>query len=184
MGECALPNGNRSLDRQTLDEVYSAAYDELLRIASFVKHNSGPAATITPSTLVQEAWLRLAKSRKLAQYSEIQFKYIAARAMYEILVDAARRRSAEKRGGKEFFVTFDESLAAPDACSRDILALRDALDELERVNHRQAEMVKGRYFSGLEATEIASVLGVSKATVDRDWRAAKAWLKARVRRTR
>jgi RNA polymerase sigma factor (TIGR02999 family) len=169
------------LDRQTLDAVYSVAYEELRRIAKSVKY-SGPVCTLTPSTLVQEAWLRLAKSRTLALYSEIQFKFIAAEAMYQILVEAARRRSTEKRGANKVFISFDDSLGVSDCCSRDVLALRDALDELEQLNHRQAEMVKSRYFGGLDNTEIASLLGVSKATVDRDWRATRAWLRTKIPR--
>jgi RNA polymerase sigma-70 factor, ECF subfamily len=179
----AITNGGIPLDRQTFDVLYSAAYEDLRQLARSVKY-SRPPSTLTPSTLVQEAWLRLAKSPKLAQYTETQFKFIAAQAMFDILVEAARRRSTRKRGGEKIFVTFDDALDAPDACSRDILALRDALDELEHRNHRQGEMVRARFFGGLESTEIASLLGVSKSAVDRDWRAARAWLKAEMRRTR
>jgi hypothetical protein len=89
-----MTDGGRPLDRQTLDTIYSAAYEELRRLASSVKYAGSPA-TLNPSTLVQEAYLRLAKSRTLAGYFEIQFKHIASRAMYQILVEAARRRSTE-----------------------------------------------------------------------------------------
>ncbi len=123
--ENSIPDGRRMLDRQTLDVVYSAAYEELRRLARSVK-NSWPACTLTPSTLVHEAWLKLAKSSTMSRYSELQFKYIASQAMYEILVDVARRQSAVKRGGREVFVALDDSLDLFASCSSDILVLRDA----------------------------------------------------------
>jgi RNA polymerase sigma factor (TIGR02999 family) len=181
--ENSIPDGRRMLDRQTLDVVYSAAYEELRRLARSVK-NSWPACTLTPSTLVHEAWLKLAKSSTMSRYSELQFKYIASQAMYEILVDVARRQSAVKRGGREFFVALDDSLDLSASCSSDILVLRDALEELTELSPRQAEIIKSRFFGGLLEAEIASVLGISKATTGRDWRAAKAWLRSRIRQAR
>lgn len=96
--------------------------------------------------------------------------------MRQVLVEAARRRHADKRGGAHAnFVTFDESLAVA-ACEREVLELDTALDELARMEPRQAMMVEGRFFGGLEVAEIAQLLDVSEATILRDWRAAKAWL--------
>jgi RNA polymerase sigma-70 factor, ECF subfamily len=176
-------DGRQMLDRRTLDVVYSAAYEELRRLARSVKH-SWPACTLTPSTLVHEAWLKLAKLSTISRYSEFQFKYIASQAMYEILVDAARRKSAVKRGGKEFFVALDDSPDFSASCSSDILALRDALEELNELSPRQAEIVKSRFFGGLTEVELGAVLGISIATAGRDWRAAKAWLRSRIRQAR
>jgi RNA polymerase sigma-70 factor, ECF subfamily len=168
-------------DRQALDSLFSIAYEELRRLARSVKY-SGPKATITPSALVNEAWLNLAKASKLTLCSELHFKNVAAQAMYQILVEAARRRTASKRGGAAVFVTFDESIGVPACCERDVLALHAALEELSRMNPRQATLVKSRYFGGLDVAETAELLGVSEKTIDRDWRAAKAWLASEIRR--
>ena len=163
-------------EREALDFLFSATYEELRRLASSVKRND-PHATLSPTTLVNEAWLKLANSPGFASTSRLHFKRIAARAMRQVLVEAARRRRAYKRGGGEALtVTFDESLKGAAAFGEDMLALNTALVELGRMSPRQALMVEGRFFGGLEITELATLLEVSEATVLRDWRAAKAWL--------
>jgi RNA polymerase sigma factor (TIGR02999 family) len=165
--------------REALDLQFAHAYDELRRLASAVKR-SDPQATITPTTLVNEAWIKLAKSPGFVATSEFHFKRIAARAMRQVLIEAARRRHADKRGHGAVFVTFDESLEGPSAGStgQDLLALDDALTELARLNPRQAALVESRFFGGLDIAELATLLDVSEATVLRDWRAARAWLAA------
>jgi len=100
--------------------------------------------------------------------------------MRQIVVDSARRRGASKRAA--LFVTFDEALGVAVSRNRDLLALDAALEELARVNPRQARGVELRFFGGLNVNEIVEVLGVSEATVDRDWRVARAWLEAEIRR--
>ena len=170
--------------RQALDELFSAAYEELRRLASAVRRGD-PNATLTPTTLVNEAWLKLAQSPRFASVSRLHFKRIAARAMRQVLIEAARRRRAHKRGGAAPIVTFDEALMIPsgaDAAADDLLALDEALDELARLEPRQATMVEARFFGGLDVAETAALLDVSEATVLRDWRAAKAWLARAVRR--
>jgi RNA polymerase sigma factor (TIGR02999 family) len=163
-------------DRRALDHLFSVAYEELRRLAASVKR-SDPNASLTPSTLVNEAWLKLAGSPQLASTSPLHFKRIAARAMRQVLIEAARRRQAEKRGGSNaVFVTFDEALEAPMSTGEELLVLDDALDALAKLNPRQAMMVEGRFFGGLDVAETAELLEVSEATVLRDWRAAKAWL--------
>lgn len=163
-------------DRGALDHLFSVTYEELRRLAASVKR-SDPMASLTPSTLVNEAWLKLAGSPQLASTSPLHFKRIAARAMRQVLIEAARRRQAEKRGGSSArVVTFDESVEAPASTSDELLALNDALDELAKLNPRQALMVEGRFFGGLDVAETAQLLEVSEATVLRDWRAARAWL--------
>ena len=104
--------------------------------------------------------------------------------MRQVLVEAARRRNASKRGGGEGFaiVTFDDSQEHKASCGQDLLALDTALEELARIQPRQAMMVEGRFFGGLDINEIASLLEVSEATILRDWRAAKAWLAHELRR--
>ncbi|MEP6572064.1 MAG: ECF-type sigma factor [Gemmatimonadota bacterium] len=163
-----------------LDDLFSATYEELRRLASSVRRND-PSATFTPTVLVNEAWLKLAGSPALGGASRTHFKRIAARAMRQVLVEAARRRNAEKRGSGVALVTFDEGLDAGATSSEEVLALDDAMERLARLNPRQAQVVESRFFGGLEIPETAELLGVSEATVLRDWRAAKAWLARELR---
>lgn len=165
--------------RQALDNLFSIAYEELRRIAASVPH-SGPNVNISTSTLIHEAWLKLVNSSKLEVNSKLHFTCIAAKAMRQIVVDAARRQSAAKRAA--VFVTFDDALGVSISRNRDVLALDAALEELARMNPRQARTVELRFFGGLDVTEIVEALGVSKSTVDRDWRVARAWLEAEIRR--
>jgi len=167
--------------RQALDHMFSVAYEELRRIATAVKH-SRPNAVVSTSTLIHEAWLKLVNSSKLELHSQLHFTCVAAKAMRQIVVDMARRRSASKRAA--LFVTFDEALGVPLSHNRDVLALDSALDQLARLNPRQAKTVELRFFGGLNVTEIVTVLGVSESTVDRDWRVARAWLEAEIARER
>lgn len=169
-------------ERRLLDHLFSVTYEELRRLASSVRR-ADPAATLSPTTLVNEAWLKLANSPPFASVSRLHFKRIAARAMRQVLIEAARRRKAQKRGGPEALtVTFDDSLNEAATFSNNLLALNAALDELAQMNPRQAVMVEGRFFGGLGVTETAELLGVSEATILRDWRAAKAWLAHELRR--
>jgi RNA polymerase sigma factor (TIGR02999 family) len=112
----------------------------------------------------------------------LHFKRIAARAMRQVLVEAARRRNARKRGGDQgqSLVTFHDSIA-PVSCEAQMLSLDHALDELARARPRQATIIEGRFFGGLDIAEIAELLEISEATVVRDWRAAKAWLAKELR---
>ena len=172
--EAALSSENR----QVLDRLFNATYHELRRLASSVRRGD-PSATLTPTALVNEAWLKLAKSPAMGAQSTLHFKRIAARAMRQLLVEAARRRDAGKRGGGlDLSVAFDSSpvYAKAPATGQGLLALDAALVELARMNPRQALMVEMRFFGGLDVPEIAAALAVSEATVTRDWRAAKAWL--------
>jgi RNA polymerase sigma factor (TIGR02999 family) len=172
-------------ERQALDHLFSVTYEELRRLASTVKRGD-PNATLSPTTLVNEAWLKLARSPHFSATSRLHFKRIAARAMRQLLIEAARRRKAGKRGGEDDFsmVAFDDAVDQPTACENELLALDTALDELARIEPRQAMMVECRFFGGLDVTETASLLAVSEATILRDWRAAKAWLAHELRRSR
>jgi RNA polymerase sigma-70 factor, ECF subfamily len=162
-------------DRAELDYLFSVTYEELHRLASVVRRGD-PSATLNPTALVNEAWLKLVVSPQVSNTSRLHFKRIAARAMRQVLVEAARRRNADKRGGRgACFVTFDDSLSSA-ASERELLGLDAALDELAHIEPRQAMMVESRFFGGLEVAEVAQLLEVSEATILRDWRAAKAWL--------
>lgn len=168
--------------REALDQLFSATYEELRRLASSVRRGD-PSATLSPTALVNEAWLKMAGSPRIGATSRLHFKRIAARAMRQLLVEAARRRNAGKRGsGAEITVNFDEAVQKTPSGSREVLALNLALDELARMNPRQAVMVESRFFGGLDIPETASLLNISEATVLRDWRAAKAWLAHELRR--
>ncbi len=173
--------GQTSEERKALDQLFSLAYEELRRLASSVKRGD-PSNTLSPTALVNEAWLKLAKQPGIAAASRLHFKRIAARAMRQLLVEAARRRNAHKRGGEAILVSFDDSLDSPATGQEDLLALDAALTELARLEPRQALIVEGRFFGGLEVDEISNLIGVSEATILRDWRAAKAWLGQALRR--
>jgi RNA polymerase sigma factor (TIGR02999 family) len=163
--------------RRALDDLFSLAYEELRRLASTVKRGDS-GQTLNPTALVNEAWAKLANSPTFEATSHLHFKRIAARAMRQVLVEAARRRNSQKRGGKEDveIITFDESLMSTAQSGKELLALNSALEKLARLDPRQALMVESRFFGGFEINEIAQLLNVSEATVMRDWRAAKAWL--------
>jgi RNA polymerase sigma-70 factor, ECF subfamily len=168
--------------RRALDDLFSLTYEELRRLASSVKRDDG-SATLSPTALVNEAWLKLANFPQVAATSRLHFKRIAARAMRQVLVEAARRRGASKRGGSgAAFVTFDEAMESETASEREMLALDDALHALARFNTRQALMIESRFFGGFDVKETAELLNVSEATILRDWRAARAWLACELRR--
>jgi RNA polymerase sigma factor (TIGR02999 family) len=171
-------------DRVELDYLFSVTYEELRRLASSVKRGD-PNATLSPTTLVNEAWLKLANARGVPKTSPLHFKRIAARAMRQVLVEAARRRHAQKRGGgARVTLELDESLGSARSWGTDLIRLDMALDELALLEPRQAMMVESRFFGGLSVAETARLLEVSEATILRDWRAARAWLAHELRRVR
>jgi len=165
-------------DRSRLDAAFVAAYDELRRLAGYLKRRE-PGITLEPTGLVNEAWMKLSRTPELADTSPLHFKRIAARAMRQVLVEAARRRTAEKRGGPDrVAITLDENLADGASVAADVLILEGALEALERQHPRPAAVVEARFFGGLTTAEIADSLAISEATVLRDWRTARAWLAA------
>lgn len=170
-------DGGRHAERKALDELFSLTYEELRRLASVVRRGD-PSATLNPTALVNEAWLKLSASPGMKAASELHFKRIAARAMRQVLVEAARRRQTRKRSGGHT-ITFDESMVMTE--ERDLLGLDAALSDLASIEPRQAMMVEARFFGGLEVAEVATLLDVSEATILRDWRAAKAWLAQELR---
>lgn len=173
--------GSTREERRALDDLFSLVYEELRRLASFVRKNE-LNATINSTALVHEAWLKLKDSPHLAATSLPHFKAIAARAMRQVLVDEARRKNARKRGGagEAILVSFGDSTETMASCYEELLALDAALKELASLNPRQARVVESRFFGGTGAAEIAAELGVSESVIDRDWRAAKAWLASRI----
>jgi RNA polymerase sigma factor (TIGR02999 family) len=166
-----------NLERGDLDYLFSVTYEELRRLAASIRSDS---ATLNPTALVNEAWIKLAGSTHFSATSRTHFKRIAARAMRQVLVDAARRHAADKRPNGAGRVTFDESLHVA-AAQTDLLGFDSALEELARLEPRQAMIVESRFFGGLEIREIAELTNLSPATIVRDWRSARAWLALRVR---
>jgi RNA polymerase sigma factor (TIGR02999 family) len=176
-------------DRRELDDLYVLVYEELRRLAAVIRRGEGSGAlTLSATALVNEAWLKLSSSPHLARSSRTHFKRLAGRAMRQVLVEAARRRAARKRGGAEghalVLVTFDEGIdraGSTGLSGRQLLALDSALRDLARLHPRQAAVVEGRFFGGLENAELAEAIGVSPSTVGGDWRMARAWLSSQLR---
>jgi RNA polymerase sigma-70 factor, ECF subfamily len=169
-------------ERRELDTLFNATYEELRRLAAQVRHNDANA-TLSPTTLVNEAWLKLASSPQFFSESRLHFKRIAARAMRQIVIDAARRRRAQKRGGQEAVsVVFDDSSDRIASNDEELIALDAALEELAELSPRQALVIESRFFGGLDIQETAALLEVSDGTILRDWRAARAWLAREIRR--
>lgn len=171
----ALLRAAGSGDQKAFDRLYVLAYEELRRLAHNVRLGRG-AETINTTALVHEAYLKLAASRKPAWVDRVHFLRIAARAMRQVLIDAAQRRTAQKRGGRAVPIQFDERVHSSLVDPESLLALNDALKQLEAVDERQAQVVECRFFAGLTIEETALALGVSDSSVKRDWRTARAWL--------
>jgi RNA polymerase sigma factor (TIGR02999 family) len=168
-----LLTGAREGDKESLDALFALAYDELRRIAKRVRGDRGQ--TLSTTAIVHEAYLKLLPS-KIPANDAAHFKLLIARAMREVLIDAARRRSAGKRGGGDLAVTLDEAIQLAPLNTTQVIDLSEALDELSRIDPRRASVVECRFFGGLDIDETAAALGLSTATVKRDWRVARAWL--------
>jgi RNA polymerase sigma factor (TIGR02999 family) len=167
-------------DRGAFDEVYRMVYAELHALAHAVRSGRG-SATLNTTALVHEAYLKLVPSPRGPVQDRSHFFGIAARAMRQVLVDAARKRSAARRGGGAVVVQLDESADVADSAAagvraEEIIALDDALAQLQEWNPRQASVVECRVFAGLSVPETARALGISEPTVKRDWQTARAWL--------
>ena len=168
-----LLRGARDGEKGALDSLFTLAYDELRRIAKRVRGDH--AQTLSTTALVHEAYLRLLPG-KVPANDAAHFKLLIARAMREVLIDGARRRHAQKRGGEDIAVTLDHEIQAMPLKSAQLLDLHAALEELKKVDSRRAAVVECRFFGGLDVDETAAALGLSTATVKRDWRVARAWL--------
>ena len=154
-----------------VDQLFSVTYDQLRRMAARVGENHS-MATLNPTSLVNEAYLKLAGSLRQEPESRLHFKRIAARAMRQVIVEAIRRRRAVKRGGEVHFVTLDPEFSSLGLDDEDVLHLDEALKAFALRFPRQAEMVECRFFAGYDVAETAAIMGVSESTVARDWRVA------------
>ena len=169
-------------DGEALAELMPLVYDELRRLARGYLGRERRAFTLQPTALVNEAYLRLLKDRKQDWRTRAQVIGIAAMSMRQILIEAARARHAQKRGGEFARVTLDEGLVADEARTVDVLAVDDALHKLAAIDAQQARLVELRFFGGLTVEESAAALGVSPATVKRHWAVARAWLQREIAR--
>jgi RNA polymerase sigma factor (TIGR02999 family) len=163
-------------EREAAEQVLPLVYDELRRIASRQLRNERGEHTLEATAIVHEAYLRIAKERGLDWPSRAHFYAFAGHLMRRILVDHARRRNRDKRGGHAVRTTLAEAAELGTARSPDLVALDDALTSLEALDPHKAAIVELRFFAGLSLEETAAQLGVSPETVGRQWRRAKAWL--------
>ena len=171
----------RGGDEAASHELYESLYQELHRLAR-AHMNGGPAQTLQPTALVNEAWLRLARASESNGFTDREhFLSFASRAMRSVLVDQARRRTAEKRGGGRERMPLEVAVDMVEERGVDLLVLDDALERLGEDEPRQTQIVELRFFGGLTLPEIASTLGVSRATVNRDWALARIWLREELR---
>lgn len=164
-------------DRAVLNQMLPLVYDELRRQAHRYLRRERPNHTLQTSALINEAYLKLVDQRAVQWQNRSHFFGIAAQAMRRILVDYAKTRNREKRGGAAADLPLEEALlVAATGQSIDLLALDEALTRLALLDEQQARVVELKYFSGLSIEETAEALGISPATVKRDWQMAKAWL--------
>ena len=163
-------------DRQALEKLTPLVYQELKRLATRYLRRERREHTLQSTALVHEAWLRLIDQNHVHWQNRAQFFGIAAEMIRRILIDHARNRQAAKRGDGAIKLSLDEALGAPDRRDFDLVALDDALKDLAKLDPKQGQLVELRFFAGLSIEESAEVLGVSPATVKREWAVAKAWL--------
>jgi len=163
-------------DKQALDQMLPVVYGELHRLAAHYLSREGTGHTLQPTALVHEAYLRLVDQRRVDWRNRAQFLGVAASMMRRILVNHARDRSAQKRGGRREQVTLslvESPSGRPDV---ELIALEDALQRLAELDPRKGRVVELKFFGGLTIEEIAELLEVSGATVEREWAFARAWL--------
>jgi RNA polymerase sigma factor (TIGR02999 family) len=162
-------------DRRAADELLPLVYQELKRVAHHKLKAERPGHTLNTTALVHEAYLRLGLEA-IAWQDRAHFFAVAARAMRRVLIDHAKTRAADKRGGSAAHVPVDDAIAAPERRVEDLLALDEALNHLERLEPRQARVVECHVFAGMSLDDTAAALDISPATVSRDWTVARAWL--------
>lgn len=164
-------------DAAALDALLPAVQEELRRLARAYMRREREGHTLEPTALVNEAYIRLVDQRDVRWASRGHFFAIAAQAMRRVLVDHARGHGAAKRGGGAERVTLSGIAAGgAERVDIDVLCLHDALEGLARLDERQAKVVELRYFAGMSVEEVAEVLGISPATVKREWATARLWL--------
>jgi RNA polymerase sigma-70 factor (ECF subfamily) len=171
-------------DEGALERLIPLVHRELHEIAQRCMARERPGHSLQATVLVNEAYLRLIDAKDVAWRDRVHFLAVAARVIRRILVDHARTRRAQKRGGPAARVTFDEALVVTSEPREDFVALDDALETLATFDERKSRVIELRFFGGLSVEETASLLKVSPSTVMSDWRLARAWLQREMRRDR
>ncbi len=167
----------RAGNSRAREELVDLIYDELRQVAARLMRRERPDHTLSATAVVHEAMIRLLSDSVLDHASDRNYLFAAAlRAMRQVLVDHARRRSADRRGGRRRRVPLDSVLEYFNDQGLDVVAVHEALDRLAELNPRQAHVMTLRYFGGMSVAEVAEALGVAVVTVERDWRLARAWL--------
>lgn len=167
-------------DPRAAAQLLPLVYAELRQLARARLARQAPGQTLQPTALVHEAYLRIAGHSAVTWQGRQHFFFAAARAMRDILVERARRKAGPRHGGGRQREALDEAALVLEEPSVDVLALHEALEELERQDPLKGQIVMLRYFSGLTMAETAAVLGQSERTLHRHWRYIKAWLKSRL----
>jgi RNA polymerase sigma-70 factor (ECF subfamily) len=163
-------------DEAALQQLVPIVHEELRRLARRQMAGERPGHTLQPTALVNEAYLRLVNLKQMQWQNRAHFFAMSARLMRRILVDFARSRGYQKRGGGAQQVSFTQALEVAEGQATDVVALNDALEALADVDERKSRIVELRFFGGLSVEETAEVLNVSRETVKRDWKFAKMWL--------
>lgn len=164
-------------DRDAVESLVSLLYNELRQMAAAYLNREPAAHTLQPTALVHEVFLKLVDQSQVNWKGRTHFLAVSAQAMRRILVDHARRRGRTKRGGdRKRVILDDEAMLSPREVD-DILAVDEALERLAKVDERQAKVVELRFFGGLTVQETADALGVSKRTIENEWKFARAWLR-------
>jgi RNA polymerase sigma-70 factor, ECF subfamily len=171
-----LLHAARNGDRGAMDELFPVVYDVLRRMAHRKLAGERTGHTLSTTGLVHEAYLKLVRLDRIQWQGRAHFLAIAAQSMRNILVDYALRRKALKRGGGREEASPSGFLSLAEAPAKDVLSLHEALERLEALDARQARVVECRFFAGMDVEETAEALGVSPASVKRDWAVARAWL--------
>jgi RNA polymerase sigma factor (TIGR02999 family) len=162
--------------RDRLDGLMPVVYEELRGLAGLLLSDKGPQVTLQPTSLVHEVYLRLLDQRRVDWQDRLHFLRVAATVMRRVLVDQCRARVAKKRAGIRVALEDGAEVAAAAPEEADILTIDRLLDDLQDRDPQQAKIIELRFFAGLTVEETAAALGISKATVKRDWAVAKAWL--------
>ena len=171
----ALLPASREGDAGAFAEAYAAAYDELRRLARRQLGGAPRGRTLVTTVLVNEAFMKLVR-RPVDVQDRTHFFALAARAMRQIIVDHARGRQAEKRGGDRYPVSLDADQIAIDSVAQELIDIDEALGRLQMIDPRLAQIVEWRFFGGMTEDEVGEALGVTARTVRRDWMKAKAFL--------
>ena len=163
-------------DQAALDKLTPLVYEELRRMAHRYMNRERPGHTMQTTALVNEAYIRLVNRKNVHWENRAHFFAIAAQLMRTILVDHARSHAYQKRGGGARNITLDEAMVVSQQRAADVVALDETLKELAKIDPQQSRIVELRFFGGLTIEETAEVLGLSPATIKREWSTAKAWL--------